>query len=74
MRRKIVGVAGRNGSGKDEVINYLHERCGIVTISAGDIVREIAALEFYMSGELETVKSVSGSQCAFALNSQGGKP
>jgi dephospho-CoA kinase len=42
---KVFGVTGRNGSGKDEVVDYLRERCGIVGLSAGDILREIAATE-----------------------------
>ena len=45
MQRKIVGVAGRNGSGKDEVVNYLHDQCGIPVLSAGDVVRKLAKKE-----------------------------
>lgn len=42
---RILGVAGRNGSGKDEVVNFLHARCGVAAVSAGDVVRDIAARE-----------------------------
>ena len=42
---KIIGVIGLNGSGKDEVINYLNKLYNVPTISVGDIVREIAAKE-----------------------------
>ncbi len=42
---KVVGVVGLNGSGKDEVVNYLNMRYGIPLFSVGDIVREIAACE-----------------------------
>jgi dephospho-CoA kinase len=41
----IIGVVGLNGSGKDEVVNYLHTRYQLPAISAGDLVREIAAGE-----------------------------
>lgn len=42
---KVIGVIGLNGSGKDEVVKYLHRRYGIPLISVGDIVRKIAAQE-----------------------------
>lgn len=42
---KVIGAIGLNGSGKDELINYLHHRCGLVKLSLGDVVREIAAEE-----------------------------
>lgn len=45
MPAKVVGVVGRNGAGKDAVVDYLHERCGVVKLSAGDLVRDIAARE-----------------------------
>ena len=45
MGSRIVGVVGRNGSGKDEVVKYLHERCRIAMVSAGDVAREIAKKE-----------------------------
>jgi dephospho-CoA kinase len=40
---KVIGVIGLNGSGKDEVVNYLKRRYGTPLISVGDIVREIAS-------------------------------
>ena len=45
MPAKVVGVVGRNGAGKDAVVDYLHERCDVVKLSAGDLVRDIAARE-----------------------------
>ncbi len=42
---KVIGVIGLNGSGKDEVVNYLNQRYGVPLISVGDIVREIAGRE-----------------------------
>ena len=42
---KVIGVVGMNGSGKDEVVKYLHQRYGMPLISVGDIVREIASKE-----------------------------
>ena len=42
---KVIGVVGLNGSGKDEVVNYLNKKYGVPLISVGDIVREIAAKE-----------------------------
>jgi dephospho-CoA kinase len=42
---KIIGVIGLNGSGKDEVVNYLNKRYGVSLFSIGDIVREIAFRE-----------------------------
>ena len=39
---KVIGVVGLNGSGKDEVVDYLHERYGVAKLSMGDMVREIA--------------------------------
>jgi dephospho-CoA kinase len=42
---KIIGAVGFNGSGKDELVNYLHRRCGIPVLSAGDVVRDIAQKE-----------------------------
>jgi len=38
----VIGAVGLNGSGKDTLINYLHERHGIPILSMGDIVRDIA--------------------------------
>jgi dephospho-CoA kinase len=42
---KVIGVIGLNGSGKDEVVKYFHERYGFPLFSVGDIVREIAVRE-----------------------------
>ena len=42
---KVIGVVGLNGSGKDELVHYLHERCGVDVYSTGDIVRQIANKE-----------------------------
>lgn len=42
---KVIGVIGLNGSGKDEVVKYLHSRYGVPLLSVGDIVRDIAARE-----------------------------
>jgi len=39
---KAIGVTGRNGSGKDEVVDYLHERYDVARLSMGDMVRQIA--------------------------------
>lgn len=42
---KAIGVIGLNGSGKDEVVNYLNRHYGIPVLSVGDIAREIAGRE-----------------------------
>ena len=42
MSRRVAGIVGREGSGKDEVLRYLHGRCSITNLSAGDVAREIA--------------------------------
>jgi dephospho-CoA kinase len=42
---KIIGVIGKNGSGKDEVLKYLRDRYNVPFLSTGDIVRGIAAEE-----------------------------
>jgi dephospho-CoA kinase len=42
---RIIGVVGQNGSGKDEVLKYLHARYDIPFLSTGDAVREIAGKE-----------------------------
>ncbi|MDN3509815.1 MAG: AAA family ATPase [Candidatus Jettenia sp.] len=42
---KVIGAVGLNGSGKDELVNYLSRRCGIPVLSAGDVVRDIAQEE-----------------------------
>lgn len=45
VRRKVVGVVGLNGSGKDALLKYLKERCGLEILSLGDVARELAHLE-----------------------------
>jgi dephospho-CoA kinase len=42
---KVIGVIGQNGSGKDEVLKYLHAKHNIPFLSTGDMVREIAGKE-----------------------------
>ena len=42
---KVIGVIGKNGSGKDEVLKHLRDRYGVPFLSTGDIVRGIAAEE-----------------------------
>ena len=44
---RIVGILGRNGSGKDEVADYLQRQYGFAKISIGDIVRDIAKFRFW---------------------------
>ena len=39
---RIIGVVGKNGSGKDEVLKYLRIRYSVPFLSTGDIVREMA--------------------------------
>ncbi len=41
----IIGAVGRNGSGKDELVEYLNRRYNIPIVSIGDIAREIASDE-----------------------------
>jgi len=45
VRRKVVGVVGLNGSGKDALLKYLKEHCGLEILSLGDVARELAHLE-----------------------------
>jgi dephospho-CoA kinase len=42
---RVIGVIGKNGSGKDEVLKYLKEKYNVPFLSTGDMVREIAARE-----------------------------
>ncbi len=42
MPKLVIGVIGKNGSGKDQVVNFLEENYDIPALSIGDIVREIA--------------------------------
>lgn len=41
----IIGAMGRNGSGKDALIDYLCQRCDVHKLSVGDIARQIAEEE-----------------------------
>jgi len=45
VKRKVIGVVGLNGSGKDALLKYLKERCGLEILSLGDVARELAHLE-----------------------------
>jgi dephospho-CoA kinase len=45
MAKKIIGVVGKIGSGKDEVLKYINARYGIPYISTGDLVRDLAKKE-----------------------------
>ena len=42
---KVIGVIGKNGSGKDEVLKCFRDKYGVPFLSTGDIVSEIAAEE-----------------------------
>ncbi len=42
---RVLGAIGQNGSGKDEVLKYLHRKYGVPFLSTGDVVREIASKE-----------------------------
>lgn len=42
MERIVVGAVGKNGSGKDTVLEIIANQYGLPIISMGDIVREIA--------------------------------
>lgn len=39
----VLGAVGLDGSGKDALIEYLHERHGLPMLSMGDLVRDMAA-------------------------------
>jgi dephospho-CoA kinase len=41
----VIGVIGQNGTGKDEGLKYLRAKHGVLFLSTGDAVREIAARE-----------------------------
>ncbi|MHB0934947.1 MAG: AAA family ATPase [Armatimonadota bacterium] len=41
----VIGIVGRNGSGKDTLAKYLQERCAVPMVSIGDLVRELARQE-----------------------------
>ena len=57
---KVFGVVGRNGSGKDEVVDYLKEKYGIPKLSIGDIVREIAQTKG-LAASRETLQKIADS-------------
>ena len=65
---KVIGVIGRNGSGKDEVLKYLKEKHGIPFLSTGDMVREIAAREG-RTPDRTTLQEISNS--CFQKHGQG---
>ncbi|NLG49010.1 MAG: AAA family ATPase [Chloroflexi bacterium] len=39
---QVIGVVGLNASGKDALLEYLHQRCGLPIVSSGDIARDLA--------------------------------
>ena len=45
MNIRVIGTVGRIGSGKDEILKYLHSRYGVPFLSTGDMVRGIARQE-----------------------------
>jgi dephospho-CoA kinase len=57
---KVIGVIGKNGSGKDEVLKYLKEKHRVPFLSTGDMVREIAAREGRPS-DRTTLQEISDS-------------
>src|SRR5512136_22162 len=57
---KVIGVIGKNGSGKDEVLKYLKEKHRVPFLSTGDMVREIAASERRPS-DRATLQEISDS-------------
>jgi dephospho-CoA kinase len=57
---KVIGVIGKNGSGKDEVLKYLKEKHNVPFLSTGDMVREIAAREGRPS-DRTTLQEISDS-------------
>jgi dephospho-CoA kinase len=42
---KVIGIIGKNGSGKDEVLRCFRDKYGVPFLSTGDVVRGIAAAE-----------------------------
>jgi dephospho-CoA kinase len=65
---KVIGVIGKNGSGKDEVLKYLKEKHSVPFLSTGDMVREIAAREGRAS-DRTTLQEISDS--CFREHGQG---
>jgi len=39
---KVIAAVGRNGSGKDELADYVHRRCGVPILASGDVARKKA--------------------------------
>jgi dephospho-CoA kinase len=65
---RVIGVIGKNGSGKDEVLKYLKETHNVPFLSTGDMVREIAAREGRPS-DRTTLQEISDS--CFRKHGQG---
>lgn len=59
---KVIGLVGRIGSGKDEVVRYLSINCEARKYSEGEIVREIARTE----GLQETRKNLHAVSLRYA--------
>ena len=57
---KVIGVIGKNGSGKDEVLKYLRDQHSVPFLSTGDMVRETAAREGRPS-DRTTLQEISDS-------------
>lgn len=55
---KVIGAVGDIGSGKDEVLKYLHDRYGVPFLSTGDIVRQMAQEEG-VQGTRENLEAIS---------------
>lgn len=51
MSRRIIGIVGKKGSGKDTVGEYLIEKYGYVRFAFGDKVKEVAKALFNFSDE-----------------------
>ena len=51
MTRKIIGIVGKKGSGKDTAGEYLIEKYGYVRFAFGDKVKEVAKALFNFSDE-----------------------
>ena len=55
---KVIGAVGDIGSGKDEVLKYLRDRYGVLYLSTGDIVRQMAQQEGVV-GTRENLEAIS---------------
>lgn len=51
MTRRIIGIVGKKGSGKDTAGEYLIEKYGYVRFAFGDKVKEVAKVLFNFSNE-----------------------